>query len=184
MVKTKKIKFTWVQCLWSAAGICLFGSACITLLDGHEDLLSVAFPIGLSMLIAGIINVVIYKKKRHLIRGSQWIFTDGISTALLSLFLLFNQMIQAAMIPFFLGVWELFSGVLKTMDAIELKEEKIKGWNWFSGIGIIEIISGVAALLKPVDIFVGMHGVVAAILILQSVGYIFKILIYPRITEG
>jgi len=54
----------------------------------------------------------------------------------------------------------LFSGVLKVIDASELKEESIEGWKWFRGIGSIEILSGVAALLKPIDDFMGMNVVV------------------------
>ncbi len=92
-------------------------------------------------------------------------------------------MIQPAIIPFFFGVWELFSGILKVIDSSELKEEKIAGWKWFRNIGSIEILSGVAALLKPIDDFMGMHVVVAIIFFVQSCGFLFKILIYPQIIK-
>lgn len=78
-------------------------------------------------------------------------------------------------------MWELFSGIIKVIDSRELKEEKIKGWHWFTSVGVVEIISGIASLLKPVDAFMGMHIVVAIILFIQSTGYLFKILIYPRL---
>ena len=181
MGKASKHKFTWMQSLWVLAGLILLGGALLSLFDGHEDLSSIAVPLGVMMLLTGVINIVIYKKKRHFIHGSHWLLADGMSTALLSVFLLFNQMIEAAIIPFFFGVWELFTGILKVIDSRELKEERIRGWYWFAGVGTVEILSGVAALLKPVDDFVGMHGVVALVLIIQATGYLFKILIYPHL---
>lgn len=181
MGEVPRSKFTWMQSLWAFAGLILLGGALLSLFDGHEDLTSIAVPLGLTMLLTGFINIFIYKKKRHFIHGSHWLLADGVSTALLSIFLLFNQMIEAAIIPFFFGVWELFSGILKVIDSRELKEERVHGWYWFAGIGTVEILSGIAALLKPVDDFVGMHGVVALVLIIQAVGYLFKILIYPNL---
>lgn len=176
-----KHKFTWIQGLWTAAGLILLGSAVLTLIKWQSELVVLSTPLGLAMLIAGGINIFIYRKKQKTIHGSHWLLADGMSTALLSVFLLLNQMIYSALIPFFFGVWELFSGILKVIDSKELREEKTRGWYWFSGVGSVEIISGIAALLKPVDDFVGMHGVVAIVLIIQSCGYLFKILIYPHL---
>ena len=177
----QKQKFTWVQSLWAAAGLILLGSAVLTLVKWQSELVDISISLGIAMLIAGEINVFIYHKKQETIHGSHWLLAEGMSTALLSLFLLLNQMIYSALIPFFFGMWELFSGILKVIDAKELRREKTWGWYWFSGVGAVEIISGIAALLKPVDDFVGMHGVVAIVLVIQSCGYLFKILIYPHL---
>ena len=176
-----KEKFTWTQGLWAAAGLCLLGSAILTLVKWQSELVELSTQLGLVMLITGGINIFIYKRKQKTIHGSHWLLADGMSTALLSVFLLFNQMIYSALIPFFFGVWELFSGILKVIDSRELRKARTHGWYWFSGVGTVEILSGVAALLKPVDDFVGMHGVVAIVLIIQSLGYLFKILIYPHL---
>lgn len=175
-------KITWVQICWITAQLVLIGSGILAIGNPGKKLVEVSGYLGLSMLIVGSINIVVYLEKKMLLHGSHWLLADGMSTVLLSIFPLFNQMIQSAIIPFFFGVWELFSGILKVIDSSELKEEKIVGWKWFRGIGSIEILSGVAALLKPVDDFVGMHIVVAIIFFVQSCGFMFKILIYPKIT--
>ena len=184
MMKTdrKHLKDTWVQILWTSAGLSLLGSAILTLVKWQSELVELSTPLGLVMLTTGGINIFIYRRRHKTIHGSHWLLADGMSTALLSVFLLFNQMIYSALIPFFFGVWELFSGILKVIDSRELREEQTHGWYWFSGVGTVEILSGIAALLKPVDDFVGMHGVVAIVLIIQSCGYLFKILIYPHLT--
>lgn len=179
-----KIKFTWVQLLWAVSGAVLLAAALLSLFDGHEDLTSIAQPLGLAMLYTGLTNIVIHIRKRHVLHGSHWILADGMSSALLSVFLLFNQMIEAALIPFFFGFWELFSGILKVIDAGELREERIRGWQAFAAVGTVEILSGIAALLKPVDDFVGMHGVVALVLLIQATGYLFKIGMYTHLTNA
>jgi len=66
-----------------------------------DNLVSISHWFGLSMLFAGCTNILVSCKKRDTLHGSKWIFVDGLSTALLSFFLLFNQIILPAMIPFF-----------------------------------------------------------------------------------
>lgn len=176
-------RITWVQVCWIIAQIIFCGSGILAICNPREKLVEISGYLGLSMLLVGNINICVYREKKKILSGSRWLLADGMNTVLLSLFPLFNQMIQPAIIPFFFGVWELFSGILKVIDASELQEENIEGWKWFRGIGGIEIISGVVALLKPIDDFVGMNVVVAIIFFVQSVGLLFKILIYPRIIK-
>lgn len=178
---TKSTERSWIRIYWAIAGMFLFAASLLAFFRGHKGLVEIAIPLGLAMLFAGMINIIVYRKGGSSIHGSCWLLADGMTTALLSIFPLFNKMIQPAMIPFFFGVWELFSGVLKIIDSGELYKGHIQGWHWFMGIGIVEILSGVAALLKPVDEFVGMHAVVAIILMIQSCGFLFKIRIYPRL---
>lgn len=174
-------RLSWVQWCWFVTACVLLSAAILTFTA--NDLVNVSPVLGASMLLAGCVNILIYHKNQGRLHGSHWLIADGMSTALLSLFLLFNQMIQSAMIPFFLGVWELFTGVLKTIDAKELKSSRIRGWSWFCGIGAIEVLSGIAALLKPIEDFVGMNIVAGAVLVVQGIGYVFKVLIYPRISD-
>ena len=103
---------------------------------------------------------------------------------MLSLFLLFNQMIIPTMIPFFFGVWELFSGILKFIDSRELKREGVHGWVIFFVISIIELVSGVAALLRPIEEFFGMNYIIGIILLVQCSGFVFKTVLYPKLKKS
>ncbi len=180
-MKYQKGTFSWVQGSWLTAGMILLGSSFLALSPMADNLVSISHWFGQAMLFAGCINILISTKKRKTLHGSQWIFVDGVSTSLLSFFPLFNQMILSAMIPFFFGVWELFSGILKVADAEELKSEKIHRWRWLMVIGGVEVLSGVAALLKPVEEFVGMNMVIAVVLFVQSIGYVLKAYMYPSL---
>ena len=173
-----KSKLSFTQILWISAGLLLFGGGLLSLNSHSDSLIDIAGALGLIMMIAGAFNIIIYYLKGKQIHGSHWLFADGLATELLSLFPLFNQMILPVMIPFFFGVWELFSGVLKVIDSRELKKERIKCWQGFSVIGFIELLSGAASMVKPVDDLVGINIVVAIILFVQGCGFILKAFMY------
>lgn len=179
-----KVKIYWAQILWAIAGLLMLSAALLTALDGHKDLAAIAIPLGLAMLLAGNINIFIFHRKHDIIHGSILLLADGMITAFLSIFLLFNTMIESKTIPFFFGIWELVCGVLKLIESWELRSHRYYGWHRFCIVGAIEILSGVASLLKPVDDYLGMHFVVAMILFVQSLGYLFKILIYPQLISN
>ena len=181
--KNRKSSLSAIQILWFTAGLLLFGGGLLAIRSHSESLVDIAVYLGLIMLVAGISNIIIYFIKGKEIHGSHWLFADGLSTALLSLFPLFNQMILPVMIPFFFGVWELFSGVLKVIDSRELKKEKIKCWQGFSVIGFIELLSGAASMVKPVDDLVGINIVVAIILFVQGCGFILKAFMYNDLID-
>lgn len=99
-------RLTWVQICWIIAQIILIRSAILVLYHPVEKLVSISAYLGLSMLLVGSINIFIHYKKQKQLHGAHWLLADGMSTVLLSLFPLFNKMIQPAMIPLFFGVWE------------------------------------------------------------------------------
>ena len=176
-------KLNWAQILWIVAAIVLLeaGLHVINIPDGK--LLPIVEHLGLSMLFAGCVNILVYFKQKKEIHGSHWLLADGMSTGLLSVFLLFNEMIMPAVIPFFFGIWELFSGVLKFIDALELKDEGVTGWHWFEALGTFELVSGVFSMLKPIDEAVGVNHVIAIIFFVQCAGFIFKVFIYHHLVE-
>ena len=176
-------KISWVQWLWTVAGLIFFVGSVLTITAGKTNLSSLAIPLGIVMLTAGSINIFINFKKRQVIHGAHLLLADGMATALLSVFLLFNRSVEAGQMPFFFGVWELFSGILKAIDAWELRNEGLRGWRRFATVGIVEMVSGVSALLKPIDDFVGMHIVVSVILFIQGCSFIFKVMLYPHIAD-
>ena len=173
--------FTWVQICWAAAGLALLAAALHVFNVPDNRLVTVAEHLGFAMLFAGCINLVVYYFQKDKIHGSHWLLADGMTSVLLSVFPLLNQMILPAVIPFFFGIWELFSGIIKFVEATELHEEKIRCWRWFLLIGLIELLSGIGSMLEPVDEYVGMNHVIAIILLVQSFGYIFKMLIYHNL---
>jgi len=176
-------KFSWVQACWIAIAVILFSGGVYSIMCHDELLATEAQPLGCAMLLAGIINLVVCDIKHHEIHGVRWLIADGIVAILLSLFPLFNKMTYPLMIPFFFGMWELFSGVLKVMDSTELKTDKNESWLAFMLIGWIELMSGAASLIKPFDDMVGFNKVIAIIFFVQSMGFLLKAAMYKYLIK-
>jgi len=179
----QKINFSWVQGCWLAIGLVLLCGGIFAFTYPHFDLVTMSHPLGFVMLLAGCINIFVCYKKSRIIHGSRWLIADGLTAILLSLFPLFNQMISPVMIPLFFGAWELFSGILKTLDSTELRSEKIECWKGFVVIGLIELISGTLSMVKPIDDFVGINNVIAIIFVVQSCGFILKTIMYKNLIK-
>jgi len=184
-ISKKRIKenIFGAQICWGASLLIFVGAAIIALFHPGEELFSAFGYLGVAMIMVSGINLYVYIKECRILKGAHWILADGLCTFLLSLFPIFRQMVQPELIPFFFGMWELFSGVLKAVESIELRGWKLREWKGFFYVGAIEILSGVASLLEPVDDFMGIHRVVAMIFIVQCFGFVFKILVYSKINE-
>lgn len=179
----KKILPTWQQSLWIIAAVILMIGGIISLSVKSEKLIGTAYLLGLAMLFSGSINIIIHRKCKGKLHGSRWFLADGMCTVFLSFFPIFNKMIMPVMIPFFFGVWEIVSGVMKLIDSSELREEDIKPWRKFMTVGIIELLSGIASIIKPVDDLLGFNVVIAVIMFVQSSGFILKAIYYDTLTE-
>ncbi len=175
---TRRANMTFVQLNWSFGALALLVGAILAVVTPNEKILSISVYLGILMLFAGLINIFVYMQNRNPLMGAHWIIADGLTTLFLSLFPIFNAITFPNLIPFFFGAWELFSGIIKIVECIELQDYKLKGWQWFAAIGSIELFSGISSMIKPVDDLVGIHVVITIIMLIQSLGFIFKILVY------
>ncbi len=177
----KKYKISTVQILWIIGAINLFLAGTYILNVPDNELLQKSrFP-GFSMLLGGFINLFICIKNEGKFHGSRWLLADGLATALLSLFPIFNKMLFPIMLLFFFSAWELFSGIVKVIDSKELMEDKIHGWQYIFLIGGIELLSGIGAMIEPLDKMIGINHVIASIFLVQSLGFIIKATVYKNL---
>ena len=105
-IPTARVQFYWIFC---ALVLLLAGLHVVNVPD--SELVAVANHLGIAMLFAGSINFVVYIKNRKAIHGCHWILADALTAVFLSVFPLFNTMIPPLVLPFFFGIWELFSGI-------------------------------------------------------------------------
>jgi uncharacterized membrane protein HdeD (DUF308 family) len=173
-----------VQVCWMIGAVCLLGGGLLALSShNHKTLVDIATPLGIIMMFSGAVNVAIYGYKGKDIHGSHWLLADGMTAMLLAIYPLFNKMILPTTIPFFFGVWELFSGILKVIDSHELKEEKVRCWQGFYFLGFVELVSGAASMVKPIDEAMGYNVVVAVILFIQCAGFVLKSIMYHDLID-
>ena len=160
--------------LWIAAGILLILAGIFCLLSPSAALSGLALYLGRAMLFSGIVDIVIFASASGTMVGSGWFLVDGILTVLLSLFLLCNQWFTALTLPFLFGMWLLFSGVSKFANSFELKRLGVRGWGWFTVLGLLLIAAGVISFLDPVAGAVALGAVLGVTLILEGVASILR----------
>lgn len=178
-----KLRLKTVQLLWLLCCLLLLFAGIFVINKPDSVLYNISWELGVCMMFSGLINVFVYAKNKWYIHGARWLLADGLITVLLSIFPIIHNAVLPQVIPVFFGIWELTLGVLKFIEAIELRDEKIKGWIWFTAIGSFEMFSGLLSLIEPIDEAVGHNHVIALIFFVQSIGFIFKIFMYTRLTE-
>ena len=160
--------------LWIIAGALLIIAGVICLMNPGTALLTMSLYLGISMLFSGVIDIVIFAKGNRYMAGSGWFLADGILTVLLSLFLLFHQTFTMLTLPYIFGMWLLFSGISKFVNSFELRRLNVRGWGWFTALGILLALVGFFSFFVPVSELLALSALVGILLIFQGIASILR----------
>ncbi|NLY70156.1 MAG: hypothetical protein GX076_00470 [Clostridiales bacterium] len=150
------------------AGIILAATGIWYFANPGTTFLSVAFVLGVSMLISGIIHIgfyLIFRKRTELIL---WQLADGILTTVLSILILSNMLVTDGIAIAFFGMWAMYSGVLAITESIGFKRNEIS--SWFFGIifGVLSLAAGIYSFVNPLATGFAMALIIGAIFVLQG----------------
>lgn len=151
--------------LWLISGIILIFAGVAAIFNPAATILSIAFILGLAMLISGIFEIVIFAVTHDEIFGAGWVLTDGILTVLLSILLLCNQYVTAIAIPYIFAIWVMFTGTSRTIASFDLKKVHMSGWGWMTLLGILGIVLGFASFFFP-ELASGIIGILVGIFLI------------------
>lgn len=115
-------------------------------------LLSVGWLLGLMLVLAGISIIVDYFVLRKAFPYSGWNLFLGIVTLVMGGILLINQgaqMVTDVIAIYMLGVWLLVMGIVRVVEAIQMRKTPGSGWGWILALGIIMAIIGVYSFFHP-----------------------------------
>ena len=166
--------------LWIIAGALLVVCGVICLIRPSVALVTIGLYLGLTMLVSGIINIVIFVKGHDHMYGSGWFLVEGILAVVFAFFVLFNQSFTMLTLPFIFGMWLLFSGISKVVNSFDLKAFGVPGWGWFLALGILFTIVGAISFMNPVAGALTLGSLIGVILILQGFGSILRALFSGR----
>lgn len=131
--------------------------------------MSVAFILGISMLLSGLLNVgvsiILFLRN---VEQTLWQLAEGILTTILSVLILFDLLITNGIVIIFFGMWVLFSGVLRIMASLGIKRLKIAGWYWGIISGTLSIVAGIFAFVNPLATGLTMALIIGCAFILQG----------------
>ena len=160
---------TTSRVLWIIAGIFLIRAGIGCMQNPGEILYGLPFIFGVAMMFSGIVDIVIFAMGHEYIAGSGWFLADGILTMLMSLFVLNNGWFTTITISFILGMWLIFSGISKLVNSFDLQKLGVKGWGWFTVLGIILTVIGFLSFTHPFANIAAMAWVIGLFLILQGI---------------
>ena len=160
--------------LWVLAGVLLIAAGIVCFARPGAALDGISWLLGFVMLASGVVDIVIFASAHDLMFGSGWFLLDGVLTILLSIFVLCNQWFTVLTLPFILGMWLLFSGVSKFVNSFDLRRLGVRGWGWFTALGVLLAFGGFFSFLDPVAGALTLSILAGALLILQGLSSILR----------
>ena len=152
----------------------LTGAFC--LINPGQTFLSIAFVIGVVMVLNGVIHALAYLYGRGLHNkgdNNGWILIDALLTLLLGILVLCNQLVADTSIPMVFGIWVLVSGLLRIEAASRIdKKRKPKNFKWTLWTGIITLIVGVLGFVNPLVAWVTTVTLLGLFFVMQGVNII------------
>ena len=141
--------------------------------SGGLSFLSLAFPIGLGLLIVGIVECFAYKKAVDDEEDKHWILIEGITTFLLGVVVISGVLAADIAVPAVFGMWSAISGfrglvVMFSMKDTVPQKEKDVNYYWDLVTAVLATLLGLAALFNAMLFNLSVLSIVGCIIAVQA----------------
>lgn len=150
------------------SGILLIGTGIWCFAHPGAPFITIAFLLGVTMLINGLSNILAYTIYRRRIPYVLWQLAEGLLTAIFAVIVLSNAIVTDGMIILFFGMWVQFSGVLRITASIAIRKEGASGWHWALLIGVMSLLAGIYCFFNPLLAGLAQVVMIGGIFILQG----------------
>lgn len=158
------------------SGILMVLTGAFCLMSPGQTFLSLAFVVGLIMVLNGLIHALAYFIGRGLHnRGDNngWILTDALLTLLLGILILCNQLVADTAIPLVFGMWMLVAGILRIEASTHIdKERKRSNFRTTMITGILTVLVGLFGFINPLVQWMTTAVLLGIFLVMQGVNVI------------
>lgn len=162
------------------SGMLLVGTGIWCFAHPGAPFITIAFLLGVAMLISGLSNILAYIIYRKRITYVSWQLAEGLLTAIFATIVLSNAIITDGMIILFFGMWIQFSGVLRMIASIDIRKEAVAGWHWPLITGAISLLAGIYCFLNPLLAGLALVVMIGGIFILQGANCVVSGLLLRR----
>ena len=141
--------------------------------NGGISFLSLAFPIGLGLLIVGIVECFAYKKAVDDEEDKHWILIEGITTFLLGVVVISGVLAADIAVPVVFGMWSAISGIrglvvmFSMKDAVSHDEKDVK-YYWDLLTALLATAFGLAAFFNTMLFNMSVLSIVGYIITVQA----------------
>lgn len=133
-----------------AAGVILIVTGVFCFANPGATFLSIAFILGCAMLLSGICGTFAYiwQSRKSEIKGS--LLVEGVLSIILGLLVLSNQLLVDPTIPVFFGMWVMFSGIIRAVEAYIHRKSDTAELIRFLSLGLIGVGAGLYSFYNTV----------------------------------
>ena len=165
-----------MRILTIVSGILMALTGVFCFMNPGQTFLSLAFVIGLVMVINGLIHALAYFIGRGLHNkgdNNGWILTDALITLLLGILILCNQLVADAAITMVFAVWMFVSGILRIEAATPInKEKKRSNFRTTMITGVVTLLVGIFGFINPLVIWMTTAVLLGMFLLMQGINII------------
>lgn len=165
-----------MRILTIVSGILMVLTGVFCFMNPGQTFLSLAFIVGLIMVINGLIHALAYFIGRGLHNkgdNNGWILTDALITLLLGILILCNQLVADTAIPMVFGIWMFVSGILRIEAATHInKEKKLSNFRGTVVTGVLTVLVGIFGFINPLVAWMTTAILVGLFLVMQGINII------------
>lgn len=150
-------------------GILLIALAIFVFRQPVGTILVLAVYIGIVLLVTGLTLIVVSLSARKEMDNWGWRLAEGLLDVLFGFVLVANPGVTAVVLPFLIGFWAIFYGILMFVDAFAAKSAGMDQW-WLQLIlGVLMVLFGDMVAFNPVvgimtvTIWIGLAMLIAGI---------------------
>ena len=161
-----------MRILTLASGAIFIFSGIFCFANPGATILSISFILGLAMVFFGISGISTYIMNRKIHETSGWILEETIITTILGIMVLTNRVVTDDVIPIFFGMWIMFAGVMRIVEAFTLRYKGSKVWSFSLGFGILSVLAGIYAFINPISNMISLPALIGVFFIIQGLNII------------
>ena len=135
----------------------------------------ISYLIGASLIVSGIYLFIIDSKTKNIFIN---VFLYAILLTLIGILIILNPITLKVILPIFLGLWFLISGIFKIRLDIYMKDEPYFILSLITNI--ITVICGVILLINPVESVSAITISVGIIIVVSSISSLIDIIIFKK----
>ncbi len=133
-----------------AAGVILILTGVFCFANPGATFLSVAFLLGLAMLLSGLSGTMAYLWLSRKGESSNSLMIEGLTNIILGGLVLSNQILADAAIPVFFGVWVIFTGVIRIVEGYSNRSSGKMKLIWYLALGALGVAAGLYSFYNTV----------------------------------
>lgn len=158
------------------AGTLLVLLGVFSIANAGLSFISLAFPIGVILVIVGIVESFAYKRTVENDENRHWVLIDGLTTFILGIVVLTGQLAADIAVPVVFGMWSIVSGIrgLVIVTQVEKSSERDVDFYWTVVIGTLNLIVGVYTFFNSMLLHFSVLMILGVCFVVQG-GHVIKI---------